>query len=393
MTRIAHDVHSGADTIIILKNPLAGSKVWKDLDADDHVEKPVLESDSNTDQPSIAEPSSEEVVPEASEETVDQQPVAEESSEEEEGEEQEVHYHVSSILLKTASPKFASMLSGEIWKEGIRNEEDGCYYILVEKWDAEAFLILLNVLHLRNRQVPRSVSLSMLTKIAVLADYFTCTEAIELSTEIWVKDLKDTTPIPSNYCQNLILWMCITWVLRLPQEFTQATGIAIRQRTLAGLPTLDLPIIGFVDKLATARVQAIDAIISQLHDLLDKYSDANYSCSCDFYSFECSSILYGALTKGMNQLGLLLPYPVAPFSGTSYQDLHERPFKIKSPNLSHPSKEKYKAPHFCSLKVQVRGVINRVRRSVNGLDLEDFGRTLSADVSITNEKVSARASI
>jgi hypothetical protein len=262
MTRIAHDVHSSADTIIILKNPLVGSNDGKDLDADDHAEKPALESDPNADQPSIAEPSSEEVVPEVSEETADQQPVTEESSgvseapdvspqeegadDEQEDEEEEVHYHVSSIILKTASPKFASMLSGEIWKEGIRNEEDGCYYILAENWDAEAFLILLNVLHLRNRQVPRSVSLSMLTKIAVLADYYNCTEAIELSTEIWVKDLKDTTPIPSNYCRDLILWMCIAWVLRLPQEFMQATGIAIRQSTREELPTFDLPIIGFV---------------------------------------------------------------------------------------------------------------------------------------------------
>jgi hypothetical protein len=95
----------------------------------------------------------------------------------------------------------------------------------------------------------------------------------------------------------------------------------------------------------------------------------------------------------MNRLGLLLPYPAAPFSGMSYQDLHERLFKIKSPNLSHPSKEKFKAPHFCSLKVQVRGVIDRVRRSVNGLDLEEFGRTSSTDANITEQKDSVQVYI
>jgi hypothetical protein len=171
-----------------------------------------------------------------------------EEEEEEEGEEEkeEIHYHVSSSILKTVSPKFASMLSDEIWKEGIRNENDDRYYILAKDWDADALLVLLNVLHLRNRQVPRSVSLSMLTKIAVLTDYYNCVEALELSTEIWIKDLKNTAPVPSNYCKNLTMWMCIAWVSRLPQEFTQATEVAIKRSTVKELPTFGLPITGFV---------------------------------------------------------------------------------------------------------------------------------------------------
>jgi hypothetical protein len=131
------------------------------------------------------------------------------------------------------------MMSGGEWKEGIC-EEDGLFYIYTKEWDAEAFLILMNVLHLRNRQVPRSVSLEMLTKIAVLVDFYECWEAVDMWGSTWANGIKYSEPVPLTYGRELIMWICVARVFGLVAEFKQATQTAIKQShesiQISGLP-------------------------------------------------------------------------------------------------------------------------------------------------------------
>jgi hypothetical protein len=231
MTKIIHQIDPIADTVIILKNSNASFASWSQAEvgrhATAHIEEPAAVRDAHT-------------------ETSDEAALFAESSSETNlvrhcNWEEEIRYHVSSRHLTLASPKFERMLSGENWKEGVRNEHDGLYYIYTEDWDMEALLLLLGILHHRNRQVPRTVSLEMLAKIVVLIDYYDCAEALETFTERWVEHLKVTSPVPSHFCRDLMLWMCIAWVLRLPHEFAQTTTVAIR-RDDQHLPTLGLPI-------------------------------------------------------------------------------------------------------------------------------------------------------
>lgn len=397
MAKVIHKIDPNADTVIILKNPLVHFAVWNYPDVEEpDAEEPARDSEPNIEEPTMAELPTEEgpaeepaeepagtefstqepsVEDPAAEETALEEPVVEPNTSEVSTHEEEIHYHVSSSHLRLVSPKFKSMLSRGNWKEGIPNENDGRYYILAEDWDGEAFLIFLNVLHLRNRQVPRSVSLVMLAKIAVLVDYYNCAEAVELSTEMWVKDLKNTTPIPSKRCRNLMLWMCTAWVLRLPQEFAQTTTVAIKQSKQDELSTLDLPITGFVDSIDQARIEAIGTIISQLHGLLDEYRSTDYCCPSGNYSFECGSILYGALTKEMDSLGLLVPYQVAPFPAMSFSEIYSKVHNVKSPMWSNPGSGRYRSQHSCNLNEKVTEIANSVMYGVNGLKLKDFGRT------------------
>lgn len=293
MIKAIHQIDPHADTVIILKNFHTPFAVWNqfvDEDAeapDPHPEPnnaPLLEETADemallwgsaAEEVPIAEPLLEEATAEAAvedapveaaveevtiEEATDIEPSAQDAPVVENTvedsviepspppvstSEEVIHYNVSSRHLRLASPKFESQLSGENWKEGVPDENDGRYHIPAEDWDMEALLILLNVLHHRNRQVPRSVSLEMLAKIAVLIDYYDCAEAAELCTERWVEHLRKTSPIPSSFCRNLMLWMCIAWVLRLPHEFTQTTVVAM-SRDDSELPTLGLPITGCV---------------------------------------------------------------------------------------------------------------------------------------------------
>ena len=197
MTTAIHVIDPHADTVIVLKNPHVDFAVW----------------DDGGDQYDIRE--------------VDTESVASEAIDDFAEEDQEVHYKVSSHHLRLASPRFASMLLKRKWQEGKPDAKDGLYHIATEHWDEEALLILLNMLHLRTRDIPRRVSLELLAKIAVLVDYYECGEAIEVFTERWINQLRRLEPILQKRGRSLTLWMCIAWVFKLSDDFTEATDQAV----------------------------------------------------------------------------------------------------------------------------------------------------------------------
>jgi hypothetical protein len=143
--------------------------------------------------------------------------------------EEGIRFRVCSGNLMSASPWFSRLLKRDGWMESRRNPEDNMLHISAEDWDEEAFVIMMNIFHLRNRQVPRTVTLDMLAKIAVVADYYECTESIELFVEIWLGGLKTKSPIPTTYCRELILWIWVSWAFKWAEIFKQSTAVAIRQ--------------------------------------------------------------------------------------------------------------------------------------------------------------------
>jgi hypothetical protein len=274
MAKKIHKIVPAADTIIVLRSRQVCFAVWDRGDTEVVVtgqqasgsgpslpesteNDAVQEAFIDTEETSVEETAAEETAAEetAAEETAAEETAAEKTATDELISEEEIHYEVCSYQLRQASPKFRSMLSGGNWNESIPNEDDGCYHIHAEDWDEEALLILLNVLHFRNNNVPQSASLDMLAKIVVLAEYYNCLEAVKLLTHLWIKDLKSITSLPSEHCRDLMLWMCIAWVLRLPEEFTHTTAIAIKQSRKEELPTLGLPITGFVGRSVPSSLQ------------------------------------------------------------------------------------------------------------------------------------------
>lgn len=233
MSRLIYEIDAQADAVIILKNPNASFAPWTIAEVGGDTAAFAHES-------TVEEPTSGDADQGAPIEVAIVADVASESnSTDTEGD--EIWYYVSRRHLISASPTFERMLSGTNWKEGVRNENDGLYHVPAEDWDSEALLCVLRVLHLRNGQVPRTVTLEMLAKIAVLVDFYKCAEALESFTERWIERLRVATPVPAYFCRDVMLWMCIAWVFRLPQEFVQSTTVAIR-RNDQELPTLGLPI-------------------------------------------------------------------------------------------------------------------------------------------------------
>ena len=160
-------------------------------------------------------------------------------------EEQQIQFRVCAGNLMSGSPWFSRILKKNGWMESNWDPEVRWFCILAEEWDEEAFVILMNIFHLRNKRVPRVITLEMLAKIAILADYYECDESIQLFVDIWVADLKEKSPIPNDYCRDMILWLWISWALRLSGIFEEVTAVVIR-RSAEPVRTLALPIPSWV---------------------------------------------------------------------------------------------------------------------------------------------------
>ncbi|KXJ93463.1 hypothetical protein Micbo1qcDRAFT_161478, partial [Microdochium bolleyi] len=182
----------------------------------------------------------------------------------------------------------------------------------------------MNIIHGRTRKTPRSVNVEMLAKIAVLVDYYECFEVVDMFVSRWLEDLKGE--ISSVYGRDLVLWLSISWVFQQPLLFRTATKIAIRDMT-GPFPTLNLPIPNEVamalDRVRTARIQAM---LERIRQFLRDLCGQRLWCT-----FECRSMLIGALTIELGRLGLLDATPDSSFPGLSVESTLHALQDMRSP--------------------------------------------------------------
>lgn len=154
--------------------------------------------------------------------------------------EHNVYIQVSAKHLTLASPVFKSMLTGP-WTESITCSklQKGSIEITTESWDTDAFLILLKIIHCQFNQVPRKLSLEMLAKVAVIADYYECKEVVQFFSDTWIVVLEEV--YPEKYSRDLILRLWIAWFFRLSSQFRTVTSIAM-SHTGGLISNLGLPI-------------------------------------------------------------------------------------------------------------------------------------------------------
>ena len=138
----------------------------------------------------------------------------------------ESRVRVSSKHLMLASSIFKAML-GNGFREGADLSLSGELKLPLPEDDPIALVILLDVIHGRLKRVPRQLDLGLLTKVSILVDKYQLHEAVELIAEVWIDSLK--TSIPRSYSQDLVPWICITWVFNRPDEFRSLTEIAERE--------------------------------------------------------------------------------------------------------------------------------------------------------------------
>ncbi|KAK4233012.1 hypothetical protein C8A03DRAFT_39314 [Achaetomium macrosporum] len=276
---------------------------------------------------------------------------------------------VSSRHLILASLYFEVALNGP-WSEATSVSADCCRHIFADDWDPQAFLILMHIIHGRNRQVPRLVSLELLAKIAALVDYYKCHEAVEVFAELWLQGLKSQSQVPSQVGRDLVLWLFISWVFGDNDIFTSVTSTALQQ-SQGPLPTWGLPIPeAIIEAIDRRRQEVVDKIITALQSLLISFRDGPDKCS-----FECSSIQLGALAKEIRAKRLETK-PESPMLGYSVVATMKTVKSIRSPTW-HRTHTSFGYVHSCSLEATIRSTIGSMEQMTGGLTLDEFGRCSS----------------
>jgi hypothetical protein len=242
MPSVVYEIDSFADAVIILTNPCKNFATW-----DENLGPPNTGIDkAEEEQPvQIKSPENEVVDKKLSKKEGKIARIRAKASARASriSKSREIHYLVSSRHLMLASPWFMRTLTGEAFTEAVTDPSDGRYHIQASEWDEEALRIILDIFHIRTRRIPATVSLELLAKISVLVDYYELVGAEVMEREVngWIDHVRRTVAIPSSYCRDLMLWICISRVFHMSKEFEQATAVAIKA-SRGWLQTLDLPI-------------------------------------------------------------------------------------------------------------------------------------------------------
>lgn len=154
-----------------------------------------------------------------------------------------VRFRLSSRHLILASRYFRAMLTGP-WEES-SSRSGSMYTVNASDWDEEALTIVMNIIHGHGERVPRSMSLELLAKIAVLVDYYKCHKIVKFYSDTWIEGSLglNRTNMTRKYSRSLVLWLFISYVFAQHEIFHSLTLLAVRKargpfRTL-GLPFPD----------------------------------------------------------------------------------------------------------------------------------------------------------
>jgi hypothetical protein len=91
--------------------------------------------------------------------------------------------------------------------------------------DLNAFKILLNIIHGRARQVPLKIDLDMLHNIALIVEKYEMVEVAEIYVKLWLLEIPPLAE--TGFESDLLQWLSVCWIFKLPAEFTRITRHAI----------------------------------------------------------------------------------------------------------------------------------------------------------------------
>ncbi|KAF4964779.1 hypothetical protein FSARC_7378 [Fusarium sarcochroum] len=270
----------------------------------------------------------------------------------------QVEFRVSSRHLSLASPVFRAMLESK-FKESQPNDQ-GLYEIQASEWDAEALVILLDIIHGQHRDVPKHISAETLAQVAILVDYYGCHEIMELVFTAWVSLMGS----PDDFVKkDPSRWLFISWVFRQDQLFATATRMLLLYDN--GNCVADLPIPQpILDKIDDKRYYILESLFEHLYQFQQDLLEGRAGCSTT-----CSSMLLGSLMKQLRDKGLLATKPSAPFDGWRVEDARSAIVGLSAPRWRLPGKT---MDHPCTLSNALSPHVNQILEQVKGLELADF---------------------
>ncbi|PLN85298.1 hypothetical protein BDW42DRAFT_2058 [Aspergillus taichungensis] len=219
-------------------------------------------------------------------------------------------FQVSAKQLKVLSPVFKEALSGvrRLPSSGVGVEiTTGPFYL-------ESFSLLMTIFHCQPQNFPQRVSLEVLAQLAVMADHYRCEAWIQFFADRWIRHMEPG--FPTTYCRDAMLWVWVSGFFKLPAEFEKSTALVVDESDRL-VTNLGLPIpAAVIDQINRTRSESISGMIREMNSRRDYFLTGARGCC-----FECSSIMFGALTKNMHAIKLYPTQPGYPYTGMSRNEL------------------------------------------------------------------------
>ncbi|GLA09226.1 hypothetical protein AnigIFM60653_011305 [Aspergillus niger] len=244
-----------------------------------------------------------------------------------------VIFQASAKHLMAASSYFRSLLTIGM-AESNTFQAEGRLSTTAECWDEDALLYVLRIIHCQHHELPDKVDLEMLGKVCVVADYYDVHDAVRFAARPWIAKLDPQGPDDSY--RESVIWLWIGIFFRMPGVF-KAASLALIKEGKSHMPPLGLPIPApIVEEINARRIKAIEGLMDHIYHVEDEYLSGKRGCS-----FECSSMLYGALMKNMSVYGLSRSEFMAPFTHNSYTSLANLIDRFRQPRWYDPRSSKY----------------------------------------------------
>ncbi|KAM0362014.1 hypothetical protein ACHAO7_011435, partial [Fusarium culmorum] len=150
------------------------------------------------------------------------------------------HFVCSKKHLTLASRRATKLFSSN-FKEASK-ETDGLYYWnFGGVFDAEAFELVLKIIHGRTHRIPQNIDLNLLAGIASIVDDLECYDALSFFGQKWLLEYGWTYTLPQSVDKTLAQLILVSFVFGNAALFQSSTRIAIRCSS-DDLPTFELPI-------------------------------------------------------------------------------------------------------------------------------------------------------
>jgi len=190
----------------------------------------------------------------------------------------EIRVRVFSQHLILASPVFMAMLQGS-FGEGQTLRADGRVTIPLPEDDPNAMILILNVIHHRDRSVPTSISRKLMAQVLVLVDKYQFSECLHFASKTWVQNL-NRTELPYSFSSELMEWIYIAWVHNLETTFRASTRTAIltathviKERDVMGL---SIPS-SVLERMNAQREERIQSMYDKFYRFLNRYKGTQHS--------------------------------------------------------------------------------------------------------------------
>ncbi|KAG6177670.1 hypothetical protein E4U36_007057 [Claviceps purpurea] len=325
MANLRYDLDPQGDTILILRCPNTKQPVWEPADEVSKLKKKnktrrrmffgsAFMSDTEdgySDDENAQEPTPEPIAPTIESNVPNDADSAEAHGEN--AERNEVQFRLCSRHLSLASPVFKTMLNG-VWRESAPPPDwSDCqvrYELTATEWDAEDFLLLMNIVHGCNQRVPLFIDLERLGRISVLVDYYQFQKVTQLAVGLWIDKLSGN--LPTKYGLECVTWMFVSWVFSRRDIFNKMTLLALRTSE-GGLGTIHLPLPPMLLSMVTSHLYGLSKLIcfaAVMEQKRDHFVDEIFNilgglckdlwkgrCGCDL---DCRSMLLGSLMNSMD---------------------------------------------------------------------------------------------